>query len=84
MKSSENPQFELELQQEKGKRDGSNDDGDAAIDDDDRLASKDPCSRKDDALCKFSLQIPSGSEVSAIIGVSECGISDSSSCGENI
>jgi hypothetical protein len=76
--------LELELQQEKGKRDGSDDDGDAGIDDDDRLASNDPCSRKDDAICKLCVQIPSGGEVCAIIGGSECGISDSSSCGESI
>lgn len=38
---------------------------------DDALASNDPCSSKDDALCKFPLQIPSGGEVSASWGVSE-------------
>ncbi len=35
-------------------------------------------------FCKFPLQIPSGGEVSAISGGSECRISDPSSRGESI
>ena len=35
-------------------------------------------------FCKFPLQIPSGGEVSASCGVSECRISDPSSRGETI
>ena len=50
----------------------------------DALASNDPCNSKDDALCKFPLQIPSRGEISASCGVSECRISDPSSRGETI
>jgi hypothetical protein len=49
MNSSANPQWELELQRKRGKRDGINDaDEDAAVDDD-ALTSNDLCSIKDDA-----------------------------------
>ena len=77
----------MELQQDGSKWDGNGDgDGDAAVDGDgdDALASDDMCSSKDGALCKFPLQIPSGGEVSAISGGSECRISDPSSRGESI
>ena len=87
MNSSANPQWRLELQQERCKRDGNGDgDEDAAVDDDgdDALASNDPCSSKDDALCKFPLQTSFGGEVSTSCGVSECRISDPSSRGETI
>jgi hypothetical protein len=45
---------------------------------DDALASNDPCSSKDDALCKFPLHILSIGEVSVSCGISECRISDTS------